>query len=84
MGHLEWVGKRYVSLRIFLKKREVQDGDKNMATDETEVKLLTGPPLFSTKMKKLTRRPEDLSEEGFHGTAAPVGSLAFFHFGCEH
>ena len=84
VGHLEWVGKRYVSLRIFLKKREVQDGDKNMATDETEVKLLTGPPLFSTKMKKLTRQPEDLSEEGFHKTAAPVGSLAFFHFGCEH
>ena len=34
-------------------------------------------------MKKLTRQPEDLPEEGFHGTAAPVGSLAFFHIGTE-
>ena len=44
---MEWVGKRYVSLRIFLKKREVQDGDKNMQTDETEVGYLVGlgPPL---------------------------------------
>ena len=42
MGHLEWVGKRYVSLRIFLKKREVQDSDKSMQTDETEVGDLVG------------------------------------------
>ena len=33
--------------------------------------------------KRLTRQPEDLPEEGFHGTAAPVGSLAFFHIGTE-
>ena len=41
--------------------------------------FLTGPPLFSTKMKKgLTSQPEALSDEGFHGTAALVGSLPFF------
>ena len=41
--------------------------------------FLTGPPLFSTKMKKgLTSQPEALSDEGFHGTAALFGSLVFF------
>ena len=55
VGHLEWVGKRYVSLRIFLKKREVQDGDKNMATDETEVKLAL--PCSVPKMAKKANEP---------------------------
>ena len=47
--------------------------------------LLTGPPLFGTKMKKrLTSQSEALSDKGFHGTAAPVNSsLAFFHYGTE-
>ena len=46
--------------------------------------FLTGPPLFSTKMKKgLTSQPEALSDEGFHGTAALVGSLAIFSFSTE-
>ena len=35
-------------------------------------------------MKKgLTSQPEALSDEGFHGTAAPVGSLAIFSFSTE-
>ena len=33
--------------------------------------------------KKLGSRPMALSDEGFHGNAAPFGSLAFFHFGSE-
>ena len=33
--------------------------------------------------KSLTSQPEALSDEGFHRTAAPVGSLAVFHFGTE-
>ena len=41
--------------------------------------LLTGPPLFGTKMKKrLTSQSEALSDEGFHGNAGMVGLLAFF------
>ena len=34
------------------------------------------PPYFSTKMK--TCQPEALLDEGFHGRAALVGSMAFF------
>ena len=34
-------------------------------------------------MKKATSQTEALSDEGSHGTAALVGSLAFFHFGTE-
>ena len=46
--------------------------------------LLTGPPLFGTKMKKrLTSQPEALSDKGFHGTEAAVASMAFFHFGTD-
>ena len=38
------------------------------------------PPLFRVKMKKAneTSQEEALSDEGFHGTAAQFGSLAFF------
>ena len=46
--------------------------------------LLTGPSFSSNKMKKKAfSRPAALSDEGFHGKAAMVGSLAFFIFGTE-
>ena len=46
--------------------------------------LLTGPSFSSNKMKKKAfSRPAALSDEGFHGKAAMVGSLAFFNFGTE-
>ena len=32
------------------------------------------------KKRLFTSQPEALSDEKFHGTAAPVGLLAFFHF----
>ena len=33
--------------------------------------------------KRLTSQPEALSDEGYHETTPPVGSLAFFHLGTE-
>ena len=40
--------------------------------------------MFSTKMKKaIMSKPEALSDEWLHGTAALVGFLAFFNFGTE-
>ena len=35
-------------------------------------------------MKKATSQTEALSDEGSHGTAALVGSLALFHFGTDN
>ena len=35
------------------------------------------------KLKRLTGQSEGLSDEGVHGTAAPVGSLAIFSFSTE-
>ena len=41
--------------------------------------FLIGVPLFTSKTKKrITSQLEALFDEGFHGTASPVGSLAFF------
>ena len=44
------------------------------------VVFLAGPHLFSNKMKKAYGPIRGLSDEGVHGTAASVGSLAIFRF----
>ena len=53
--------------------------------DNIQSDFFNCPPLFRVKMKKAneTSQEEALSDEGFHGTAASVGSLACFHFGTE-
>lgn len=45
-------------------------------SDDKRISFFLTAPFFSTKMK--TCQPEALLDEGFHGRAALVGSMAFF------
>ena len=50
------------------------------------IRKATTRPLLTVwylNKKNLTSQPEAFSDEGFHRTAAPVGSLAVFYFGTE-